>query len=475
MTWAGATTRDAEASELLGRVQSGIREVNQAWAQRLDDGLAYYRYVSSHDDEHGTRAAACEVAVAWRCTTGQADHLLRCRRLLDHLPELAEAFAAGELSIEKLRALYHRSTRGYRDALMDLDGVLAEDAMLLGDNAFAEELDRHLMPFEPDTADDEEAADPARGVSVRRRADGMASLITRCTAEEAIRAKAQLEEMAPDDPSGQADAVLDAIADANAKALEPEPEPEPDAVSEPVAEPQAQPERDRRRRNAQHAWTELVTDLPTLLGLSTDPGYLIGYGPLDRDQTRALAVSSRWRALVTISEKAIAALIDLLNRPDTEVTREDIIAVLMNCIDNGNRIVLGEKDIGPAPPIKDPPTNDGHGGWKRPPRGALKYQPGRKLARMIRALDGHCRHPGCMKPADECEIDHLVPFNHQNPMAGGWTIESNLGCLCKEHHDLKTRRIIRVEMRGDREYWFDTRAGQRVVTKPAVRRQATVR
>ena len=178
---------DAEASELLSRVQSGIREVNRAWAQRLDDGLEYYRFVSSNDDESGTRAVACEIAVAWGCTTGQADHLLRCRRLLDHLPSLADAFACGELSIEKLKVLYHRASRGYRDALMDLDGVLAEDAMLLSDNSFAEELDRHLMPFEPDAADDGDLVDPTRRVVVRRRAGGMASLITACTAEEAVR------------------------------------------------------------------------------------------------------------------------------------------------------------------------------------------------------------------------------------------------------------------------------------------------
>ncbi|WP_211325192.1 hypothetical protein, partial [Williamsia limnetica] len=91
MAWVGTATEygvelrcasslmDAEASELLSRVRSGTREVNQAWVGRLEDGLAYYRYVSSSEDEHGTRAAACEIAVAWRCTTGQADHLLRCR------------------------------------------------------------------------------------------------------------------------------------------------------------------------------------------------------------------------------------------------------------------------------------------------------------------------------------------------------------------------------------------------------------
>ncbi|WP_168176643.1 HNH endonuclease signature motif containing protein [Williamsia sp. 1135] len=471
MAWVGTATMDAEASELLSRVQSGTREVNQAWAARLDDGLAYYRYVSSNEDEHGTRAAACEIAVAWRCTTGQADHLLRCRRLLDHLPELAEAFSAGEVSIEKLKALYHRASRGYRDALMDLDGVLAEDAMLLGDNTFAEELDRHLMPFEPDRPDDDGAVDPMRRVTVRRRADGMASLTTGCTAEEAIRAKAQLEEMALDDPAGEVDAVLDAIANANAAATE-DAEPEPEPEVEPEPEPAARPSAAAPSRTAKRAWTELVLDLPTLLGLSKDPGYLLGYGSLDCDQSRSLAGRSRWRALVTIGEDAIAALVELINAAQGRpVTAEELTVALMNAVDNGDRLVLGEKDVGPAPPVKAPHSKDGHGGWKRPPRGALKYKPGRKLARLIRALDGTCRFSGCKKPAKDCEIDHIVPFNHDNPMAGGWTIESNLACLCKEHHDLKTRGIIRVEMRGNREYWIDTRAGQRVVTKPAVRRQ----
>ena len=43
------------------------------------------------------------------------------------------------------------------------------------------------MPFEPDAADDGDLVDPTRRVVVRRRAGGMASLITACTAEEAVR------------------------------------------------------------------------------------------------------------------------------------------------------------------------------------------------------------------------------------------------------------------------------------------------
>jgi hypothetical protein len=135
----------------------------------------------------------------------------------------------------------------------------------------------------------------------------MASVITGCTAEEAIRAKAQLEELAPDDRAGEVDAVLGAIAGANTAAQQ------PDSATE--AEPEAEPEsgvEPKPASNPKRAWTELVTDLPTLLGLSTDPGYLLGYGPLGCDQSRVLAGRSRWKALVTIGEKAIAALLVLV-------------------------------------------------------------------------------------------------------------------------------------------------------------------
>ncbi|AVZ39992.1 MULTISPECIES: HNH endonuclease signature motif containing protein [unclassified Dietzia] len=68
----------------------------------------------------------------------------------------------------------------------------------------------------------------------------------------------------------------------------------------------------------------------------------------------------------------------------------------------------------------------------------LKYRPGAELARRIRLRDGTCRHPGCAVPADDCDIDHVRPFDHADPARGGPTEEHNLMCLCRRHHRFKT-------------------------------------
>ena len=69
---------------------------------------------------------------------------------------------------------------------------------------------------------------------------------------------------------------------------------------------------------------------------------------------------------------------------------------------------------------------------------ATRYRPTAEMDRRIRLRDGTCRHPGCSIRASLCDIDHLVPFQHGDPGAGGLTVESNLVCLCRAHHRLKT-------------------------------------
>ena len=60
------------------------------------------------------------------------------------------------------------------------------------------------------------------------------------------------------------------------------------------------------------------------------------------------------------------------------------------------------------------------------------YTPTTALARLVRAREPHCRFPGCRQPAHRCDLDHTQPWPH------GTTCATNLGPLCRRHHNLKT-------------------------------------
>ncbi|MGV0607091.1 DUF222 domain-containing protein, partial [Mycolicibacterium sp. XJ1904] len=61
-----------------------------------------------------------------------------------------------------------------------------------------------------------------------------------------------------------------------------------------------------------------------------------------------------------------------------------------------------------------------------------RYEPSAALAEFVRMRDMYCRAPGCDVPADRCDIDHTIPW----PL--GPTHPSNLKCLCRKHHMMKT-------------------------------------
>jgi hypothetical protein len=61
-----------------------------------------------------------------------------------------------------------------------------------------------------------------------------------------------------------------------------------------------------------------------------------------------------------------------------------------------------------------------------------RYTPSRRLAEFVRCRDMTCRFPGCSEPATNADIDHTIAW----PI--GPTCASNLKCLCRRHHLLKT-------------------------------------
>lgn len=70
---------------------------------------------------------------------------------------------------------------------------------------------------------------------------------------------------------------------------------------------------------------------------------------------------------------------------------------------------------------------------KRPPdEPEPHYRPSAALAEFVRCRDLTCRFPGCDRPADCCDLDHAAPW------PDGPTHPSNLRCLCRLHHLMKT-------------------------------------
>lgn len=93
------------------------------------------------------------------------------------------------------------------------------------------------------------------------------------------------------------------------------------------------------------------------------------------------------------------------------------------------------------------------------------YRPSAALAEFIRCRDLHCRFPGCDKPAENCDVDHTVPWQD-----GGPTHPSNLALLCRPHHLLKTFWIGRdgwAEQQGkDGTITWTSPSGRKYTTTP---------
>ncbi|SKB09005.1 HNH endonuclease signature motif containing protein [Aeromicrobium choanae] len=63
----------------------------------------------------------------------------------------------------------------------------------------------------------------------------------------------------------------------------------------------------------------------------------------------------------------------------------------------------------------------------------LGYRPPESLRQALRWRDGTCRVAGCRAPVHETDLDHAKAYD-----SGGATTGSNLRCLCRKHHNMKS-------------------------------------
>jgi hypothetical protein len=89
------------------------------------------------------------------------------------------------------------------------------------------------------------------------------------------------------------------------------------------------------------------------------------------------------------------------------------------------------------------------------------YIPSQALTDFIRCRDLTCRFPGCDRAALDCDIDHTIPYGD-----GGATHASNLKCLCRLHHLMKTFWGWRDQQLPDGTVIWTSPSGHTYVTTP---------
>src|SRR3954453_10375337 len=103
------------------------------------------------------------------------------------------------------------------------------------------------------------------------------------------------------------------------------------------------------------------------------------------------------------------------------------------------------------------------------------YQPSSLVAEHVRLRDRTCVFPWCQRPARSCDLDHVVPYDADGPP--GQTSTSNLACLCRLHHRMKTHRGWTYTMLEPGVFlwrsphgltWLRDRAGTTDLTPPPV-------
>ncbi|MDH6677905.1 hypothetical protein M2284_002104 [Rhodococcus sp. LBL1] len=449
--------------------------------------------------------AIAEVSMRLGCSHTMASHF--CDLGVDlrlRLPLTRAAFLAGELDYARAWRIHRETTGLLPETVALLEAEIVTSAQRLAPAALGREIRELIIRASPDeAASDRELAEAECRVKVRPA--GPLSEFAVVTAEQGQAAWQLVCEMADTvcgkDRRGRQALLVDAFMalmhgeSALPCTCEKRECPKAGAVSMPS----------RRKPLVQ-----ITVDVATLLGLTASPAYLDGHGPIDPQLAQLLAEDATWQAMLTemVDLATDLGLVSNAGRerdadsdahqPDDQVPqpvqrRQGLQMFRARGVRHRGGGVpsepspsrTGERSMSGPPPCgvgraiteiestlgTDLATRnvrdiDGHGGLRLPPNGALGYRPDTATAAMVRTRDGHCRFPGCSVPAARCQLDHVVPFDHRNPLAGGWTIVPNLQCLCQFHHNLKTMDLYRATMLGGGIVVWTSRYGTRVVTLP---------
>ena len=327
-----------------------------------------------------------DVSSALRLSAGTAQMRIDvARTLVNHLPNTCSALATGELSAAHATVIAKETAAAIRDglsefAIFSIEQKAIAHAEFHTPSQVAQQVRSAIAKFAPATFEEVvEKARDCRRVSCYNDIDGMSTVVAILPAADAqtvmkaieafiIKGALEWEALSESEASDSRSADMkraDALTAIAGFALA--------ASSEDVA------------LHRRPITVNVTIDLPTLLGLSENPGQLAGYGAIPASVARALASDGKWKRFIT--DPQTGALLDY---------------------------------------------------------GRETYQPPQALIDFLIARDRTCRFPGCRRSAALSDLDHAQSWEE-----GGTTSLDNLGALCRRHHLLKTHGGWGIESRAD--------------------------
>ncbi|TCW25342.1 HNH endonuclease signature motif containing protein [Dietzia cinnamea] len=455
----------AALTGLTAAAREGWATENRAAAQRLVACYAllqecWREYGHGIDGSHEARpghavvdglvAAAGYVVATMSISARRAEKMLSFSwELHTRYPAILEAMAAGlmEQRVAELLARQMATVRG--DVLEQVQRQVVEDylngvaaGIRLGDKALRDEVDAVIGRHDPDAIRlRKEDASRTRGVRIGKGVDGMSSVSALLATEEAAVLAEALDQRVAEHQAADTDATAAAAA---ARAADPDTDPD-----EPV---EPEPNYSKAERRADALMSLICGDTPNRPGTDAD-------GADSPAGAAASGTGGAGQGLAPVLRPKVTVIATGDNGRDehgarVEFTRtgEAALQTLMEMLATSDGATFEQVD----PRIGAADDTDA----------ALRYRPGAQLARRVRLRDGTCRHPGCTIPADDCDLDHVVPFNHADPAAGGQTVEANLVAQCRRHHRFKTFSDWTYQLQPDGTLIVTTPDGTVMLTRP---------
>ena len=346
-----------------------------------------------------------DVSSALRLSAGTAQMRIDvARTLVNHLPNTCSALATGELSAAHATVIARETAAAIRDGLSEFAIFSIEEKAIAHaefhtPSQVAQQVRSAIAKFAPATFEEVvEKARDSRRVSCYNDVDGMSTVVAILPAEDAQTVMKAIEAFII---KGSSVFKISDLSKTDAYTID---------SYDKVGKTSDSRHSDSRSADMKRAdaltslagfalaasseevalhrrpiTVNVTIDLPTLLGLSENPGQLAGYGAIPASVARALASDGKWKRFIT--DPQTGALLDY---------------------------------------------------------GRETYQPPQALIDFLIARDRTCRFPGCRRSAALSDLDHAQSWEE-----GGTTSLDNLGALCRRHHQLKTHGGWGIESRAD--------------------------